>query len=53
MEVSVKLTRAQALAVLNCDGFSNGHGVRKSQALTQAEDRIVDAIQAAWNAGTA
>ncbi|MFZ2238633.1 MAG: hypothetical protein WAV90_03720 [Gordonia amarae] len=50
MKVTLELTKAQALALLRSDGLTMGHGVRKSQALRQAEDRVLDAVQAAWNA---
>lgn len=44
VEVTIKLTNEMARAVLRCEGFSNGHGVRKPLALMVAEERIVGAI---------
>ena len=49
MKVTINLTKAQALAALKSEGLTNGRGVMKSKALQQAEKRILDAIQDAWN----
>ena len=49
VKVTINLTKAQALAALKSEGLTNGRGVMKSKALQQAERRILDAIQDAWN----
>lgn len=48
--ITVTLTNAQAKAVLNSEGFTNGYGCKKSLALGFAQLRIIGAIQDAWNA---
>lgn len=45
MKINVSLTKEQARAVLGAE-LSVGHGIRRSQALTEAERRIKDAIRA-------
>lgn len=47
--VSITLSKVQAEALLRSDGFSAGWGVRKSHALNQGEQRILDAVQTAYN----
>lgn len=47
VEIMLRLTDNEARAVLRSEGFSNGHGVRKSQALQLAEMKIIGAISQA------
>lgn len=46
VRIEVTLTRAQAAAILR-SYLSGGHGVRRSAALIEAEQRLMDAIRSA------
>jgi len=50
IEVTVRLTKSEALAILKSEGFTSGWGIRKSIALQKAEMKMMGAVQAAWNA---
>lgn len=49
MNITVKLTKAQALAVLKSDGFKNVHYgyAHTNQKLDEASSRVFDAIRQA------
>lgn len=47
IEVTIRLTDREADAVLRSEGFSNGHGVRLSQALQSAQMKVIGAIASA------
>lgn len=47
IEFRVRLSQREAEAVLRSDGFSNGRGVRLSQALQMAQMKIIGAIVSA------
>lgn len=51
MNITVKLTKAQALAILKSDGFKNVHYgyAHTNQKLDEASKRVLDAVQDAWN----
>jgi hypothetical protein len=49
VEITVKLTNAEAEAVLKSEGLHNGWGVRKSKSLKSAENKLLDAIKNKWN----
>jgi len=48
VEITVKLTNAEAEAVLRSEGLSNGWGIRKSKSLQSAEKKLLDALEASW-----
>lgn len=50
VEITVKLTNAEAESVLKSEGLSNGWGIRKSKALQSAERKLLDALEVSWNA---
>lgn len=50
MIVTVRLTKAQAKALLTSEGLGAGGYFYRSQALKKGLVRILDAIQEAWNA---
>ena len=47
VEIHIRLSEAEAAAVLRSEGFSNGWGVVKSIALQTAELKIIGAIAGA------
>lgn len=55
MKVELSLTKAEAMAIIRCEGLSNGHGVIKSQALLSADAKLLTAVgeAAAANIGRA
>jgi hypothetical protein len=50
IEITVAFTNAEAEAVLRSEGLHNGWGVRKAKALQQAEAKLMDKLESAWNA---
>jgi len=44
VELRVRLTNAEAAAVLRSEGFSNGRGIKKSVALQTAQMKIIGGI---------
>ena len=50
VRITVNLTNAEAKAVLNSEGLSNGWGIRKSKTLQSAERKLLDALEVSWNA---
>ena len=53
MKIEISLTKRQAEAALKSDGlhiFANGYACRPSEVLAEASERILDAIQTAYNA---
>lgn len=45
----IRLSDAEAQAVLRSEGFTNGPGIIRSKPLLSAEKKLIDIIQQRWN----
>lgn len=49
IEVTIRFTKREAMAILKSEGLHCGWGVKGSIALDKAEAKLMAAVQAAWN----